>query len=152
MLLKKGVWGNQKGVLVFPLNQIKVFQGVAQALASEQDGSPSLDVYFQNGTEHFGFEKKKDASFWSQKINEVITGNPAKMISRDSTGSEKFAHAVRETTDALKSAAGFGTKPGESGNAAVVPAAGDCAACGAPVTGIRGQAAVCSYCDTATQF
>ena len=97
VLVKKGAFGNNKGIQVFPLNQIKVFQGHAQAVVGKgQNGSPALEVYFQNGTEHFGFMNMKEATFWSQKINEVITGTPAKMISPNSSGAEKVTEAMKD--------------------------------------------------------
>ncbi len=153
VLLEKGVFGNGKGIRVFPLNQIKVFQGNAQAvLGKQQNGFPALDVYFENGTEHFGFESKKEATFWSQKINEVITGTPAKMISPDSSAADMVTEAVRDTVGVFKDALGFKSKGEVAAAAAAVPVAGHCVSCGAPVSGIRGQAITCSYCDTANQL
>lgn len=153
VLIKKGAFGNKKGIQVFPLREIKVFQGVAQALLGRQrNGSPALDVYFHNGTEHFGFQNKKEATFWSKKINEVITGAPAEMISLNSSGAEKVAGVMKDTVDAFKDAFGFKSKAEIAAAAATVPVAGDCGSCGAPVSGVRGQAIVCSYCDTAIQL
>lgn len=153
VLVKKGAFGNKKGIQVFPILQVKVFQGRAQAVLGKQpNGSPALDVYFQNGTERFGFTSKKEAVFWSQKINEVVTGTPAEIISPNSSAGEKVAEAMKGTVGAFKDAIGFKSKAEVAAAAAAVPVAGDCVSCGAPVSGIRGQATVCSYCDTATQL
>lgn len=147
VLIKKGTFGNKKGFKVFPLREIKIFQGQAQALLGKRNGSPALDVYFHNGTEHFGFPNKKEAIFWSKKINEVITGAPA--ASLNSSGAEKVARVMKDTVDAFKDAFGFKSKGEIAAAAAAVPVAGDCGSCGAPVSGVRGQSIVCSYCDTA---
>ena len=147
VLIKKGAFGNKKGFQVFPLREVKIFQGQAQALLGKQrNGLPALDVYFHNGTEHFGFQTKKEATFWSKKINEVITGAAADSL--NSSGAEKVAGAIKDTMDAFKDAFGFKSKAA----AAAVPVAGDCGSCGAPVSGVRGQAIVCSYCDTAIRL
>lgn len=150
VLIKKGAFGNKKGMQVFPLHEIKIFQGEAQALLGKQrNGSPALDVYFRNSAEHFGFQNKKEATFWSQKINQVIAGTSAEMTSLNSSGAAKVAGAVKETVDAFKGAFGLKSKAEVAAAAAAVPVAGDCVSCGAPVSGIRGHSIICSYCDTA---
>jgi hypothetical protein len=153
VLLKKGAFGNSKGIDVFPLSQIRVFQGHAQAVVVKgQNGLPALEVYFQNGTEQFGFQGKNEASSWSQKINEVITGAPAKMTSPNPSGAEKVAGVVKDTVGVFRDVLGYKSKDAVATAAAAVPVAGDCVSCGAPVAGIRGQAIICSYCDTANQL
>ncbi|KAA0978635.1 hypothetical protein FQ154_05240 [Paeniglutamicibacter gangotriensis] len=153
VLIKKGAFGNTKGVQVFPLHDIKIFQGQAQVLVGKQrSGFPSLDVYFHNGTEQFGFQKKKEAAFWSKKINEVVTGAPTEMPSPNASGTEKVAGAMKDTVDAVKDAFGFKSKAEVAAVAAALPFAGACGSCGAPVTGVRGRAVICSYCDSATQL
>jgi hypothetical protein len=150
VLIKKGAFGNKKGMQVFPLREIKIFQGEAQALLGKhRNGWPALDVYFRNSEEHFGFQNKKEATLWSQKINQVIAGTSAEMNSLNSSGAAKVAGAMKDTVDAFKGAFGFKSKAEVAAAAAAVPVAGDCGSCGAPVSGIRGQAIVCSYCDTA---
>lgn len=153
VLLMRGAFGNNKGTQVFPLNQIKTFQGHAQAIVGKQQkGSPALDVYFENGTEQFGFESKKEAAFWSQKIDEVITGTPAKMISPNSSAADMVTEAMKDTVGVFKDAFGFKSKAEVAAAAAAVPVAGDCVSCGAPVSGTSGQVIICSYCDTPTQL
>lgn len=153
VLIKKGALGNKKGIQVFPLNEIKIFQGQAQALVGKhRSGSPALDVYFHTNAQHFGFQSKKEATLWSQKINQVIAGTSAELTSLNSSGAAKVAGAMKDTVDAFKGAFGLKSKAevaAAAAAAAAVPVAGDCGSCGAPVSGIRGQAIVCSYCDTA---
>jgi LSD1 subclass zinc finger protein len=144
--VKKGMFGSEQVTQVFPLSQIKIFQGRAQALLGKQQNA--LDVYFQNGIEQFGFMNKNEATFWSQKINEVITGTPAKMTSPNPSGAEKVTEVMKDTVGAFRDALGFNSRAEVAAAAAAVPVAGDCVSCGAPLSGIRGQAIICSYCDT----
>jgi hypothetical protein len=150
VLVKRGVFNNNKGTQVFPLHQVKVFQGHAQAFPGKQpNGSAALDVYFQHGTEQFGFGSQTVVTFWSQKIDEAITGAPVTMISPDASGAEKVAAAVKDTVGVFKDAFGFKSKA-EAAAAAAVPVTGRCSSCGAPVHGFQGQAVICSYCSTSS--
>jgi hypothetical protein len=150
--VKKGLFGSEQVIQILPLSQIKVFQGRAQALLGDQPNGSTLDVYFQNGIEHFGFTNKNEATFWSQKINEVITGTPAKMTSPNPSGAEKVTEVMKDTVGVFRDVLGYKSKDAVATAAAAVPVAGDCVSCGAPVAGIRGQAIICSYCDTANQL
>lgn len=144
VLVKKGVFGNSKGIQVFPLHQVKTSQGKAQAVVGKHPAFSTLDVYFQNGTEQFVFESKKEATFWSQKINEVITGTPARMTDPDPSQTEVLVEQFMGV---------FGLKSGAEATAEPPPvAAGDCVSCGAPISGVRGQTTVCGYCDTPNQL
>lgn len=149
---RKGFLGSQQVTQVLPLSQIRIFRGQAQAVVDTQRSRHGLDVYFQNSTEHFSFKSKKEAIFWSQKINEVITGTPSKMSSPNPSGTEQVTEVLKDTVGVFKDAFGFRSKAEVAAAAAAVPVAGDCVSCGAPVSGIRGQAIICSYCDTPNQL
>ncbi|MFZ4841570.1 hypothetical protein [Mycetocola saprophilus] len=50
VLIKKGLFGNSKGITTFPVNQIKVYNQQAQAVIGKaMNGSDLLEVYFLNG-------------------------------------------------------------------------------------------------------
>lgn len=151
--IKKGLFGSEQVTQVLPLNQIKIFQGHAQAIPGKHQGSwHTLDVYFQNGSEQFSFQSKKEATFWSQKIDQVITGTPAKMTTANPSGAEQVTEVIKDTVGALRDAWASRSKSEIAAAAAAVAVAGDCVSCGAPVSGVRGQAIICSYCDTANQL
>lgn len=161
VLVKKGALGRTKGIRVFPLQQVRVFQGRAQAIVTKSRGRlPGLEVYLQNGTETFRFitdrgSSDREARFWSEKINEVITGTSSRIASADASLIDRASETVKDTVGAFKEAFGIRTKADIEAAAlaaASVPIAGDCTSCGAPVSGIRGQAVICSYCDMATQL
>jgi LSD1 subclass zinc finger protein len=156
--VRKGLLGSEQVTQVLPLSQIKVLQGHARALPGTlQSGSPALDVYFHNGAEQFGFQSKKEATFWSQKIDEIVTGTRAKTTSPSFSGAEQVTEVIKGTVGVFKDAFGFSSRTQVAAAAAAVPVAaasaavpvaGDCVSCGAPLSGIRGQAIMCSYCDT----
>jgi hypothetical protein len=151
VLVKKGMFGNAKGVQVFPLNQIKVHERQAQAvLGKAPNGMDALDVYFLNGQEQFRFQSggKRTILTWVAKINETVTGQKAPVSSAGSLaipGAELVAGALKDTFDVFKGK--FASK-----SAAPTASAGKCVACGAPMTGIQGQTLTCAYCGSAQQL
>lgn len=170
ILIEKGTFGNKKGLRIYPLDQIKVFNGRAQAHVGQRfNGLPSLDVYFTTGSESFGFERKAEASFWAHAINELITGTPAAMTAPEATGPLTMAEQMRDVGDQFREAFGVtpkvrptpappnareatvATSPA-GGRRSATPTAGDCNACGAPLSGMSGQVVICAYCDTANHL
>lgn len=152
VLVKKGMFGNSKGVQTFPLKQIKVYNQEAQAVAGKtSNGLDALDVYFLNGQEQFRFQSggKRKILTWTAKINEAVTGNPAAQAKSGASmaipGAEIVAGALKDTLDVFKGK--FGAKP-----AAPAATAGKCGACGAPMTGFQGQTVTCGYCGSAQQL
>lgn len=151
VLIKKGTFGNSKGVLTFPVNQIKVYDERAQAIIGKaRNGTNVLEVYFLNGQEAFSFQSggKRKINEWIAKINEVVTGQeaPAQQASRMALpGAGLVAGVLNDTIGVFKSK--LGSTP--NGPAKV---AGKCRACGAPVTGYEGQTVTCEYCDSLQQL
>lgn len=152
VLVKKGMFGNSKGVQTFPINQIKVHNQQAQAvLAKAPNGMDALDVYFLNGQEQFRFQTggKRKIIEWVAKINEAATGQKAARASAGASmaipGAEMVAGALKGTFDVFKDK--FGAK-----SAAPVATAGKCRACSAPMTGLQGQTVTCEYCGSAQQL
>ena len=147
VLIRKGIFGTNKGVLVFPLSQVKVFNNVAQAIAGKDSrGTPSLEVHFLQGVETFGFDRKKKAIAWAVRINEVITGGAPGFGTANASTTEKVADALAGTVGTFKAA--FDRRAGAPAPAA----AGACTSCGAAVSGMAGQVAVCGYCQSPNQL
>lgn len=151
VLIKKGMFGNSKGVLTFPVNQIKVYNQQAQAaIGKARNGTALLEVYFLNGQEKFSFQTggKKKLNEWIVKINHVVTGQetPAQQASGMALpGAELVAGVLKDTLGVFKSR--LGSKSG-----APTKVAGKCSSCGAPVAGYQGQAITCEYCGSAQQL
>lgn len=149
VLVKKGFFGGEKSVHVFPLNQIKVFDGEVQVrVGTHQSGYPTLEVYFVNGQEAFIFMRRREAADLAQMIEDVITGVGAHPI--DSRDEGPMAAALGVQIDVMKDM--FGIRRRSQSTAAVPRVARECYACGAPLTGKQGQVATCSYCDTPIQL
>ena len=139
---KKGAFGGSKGFQIFPVSQIKVYNGQAHALMSGSNNE--LEVYFLHSEEEFRFTSggKKKIQTWIAKINEAVTGEPAAEVGGFAAqGAEKVAGLLKDTFGAFKS------KP-----EAPVSVQTKCSLCGAPVSGVAGQTITCTYCDAAQQL
>jgi hypothetical protein len=147
VLVKKGMFGGSKGILAFPISQIKVYNEQAQALIGKAPNQTSLlEVYFLNGHEKFSFQHggKRKINEWIAQINQVVTGKdaPAQQSSGMAIpGAEMVASVMKDTLGVFKSK--FGNNSG-----APVKVAGKCQSCGAPATGFQGQAITCEYCGS----
>lgn len=150
VLTKKGIFGNSKALLIFPLTQIKVHDQVAQASIGTNNGTAVLDVYFLDGEQRFNFQSggKKKIQSWIVEINRAATGRDLPELVRSGMalpGSEIVAGVLRDTFGVFKSK--LGAPP-----AAIVSMAGKCTSCGAPIGGTRGQIITCNYCGSAQQL
>ncbi|AXE37766.1 hypothetical protein [Acidipropionibacterium virtanenii] len=147
VLLKRGTFGKPKGFLILPLDQIKVYQGRAQAIIGEaSNGSTTLDVYLLNGQERFIFQAggKKKLKKWVVAINDAVT-HPENLSSQKTNnalpGAELVAGALKDTFDVFKSKF-----------ASHVQISVKCSSCGAPVSGARGTSVACEYCGSTQQL
>jgi hypothetical protein len=151
VLISKGILGNSKGIQTYPINQIKVFEGLVQVkLGKHRSGSPQLEVYFLNGQEVFGFAKKKDVQKWIENISKLLTGNAANIDTRERIeipGVEYAAEALKGTVDTFKNAFGIQSKK-QANVMNIEKVTKKCRSCMAPITGSKGQIVRCIYCDT----
>lgn len=154
LLQKKGMFGKTKGVLRFPLSGIRIVNGQIQALLGKKDiVTPSLDVYFESGSERFLFSWEDDVREWIDNINAVMTGKPIekrgeyddlmqdmeKLAAFAENVSGSVSHSIQKVKDAL------GIKSTEQ-------LAKQCPSCGASVSGVRGEVAKCPYCGSFVKF
>lgn len=73
--LSKGMFGGTKKVYHYPLDQIKVFNGMPQVQQGKlSNGTACLDVYLVDGEEHFNFQSrnKKTISIWIDEIRKLF--------------------------------------------------------------------------------
>ncbi len=152
VVAKKGMFGNSKEILVFPISQIKVWNGQAQALLGKSGtvGVYQLEVYFLNSQENFRFQTggKKKILDWVAKIQQVVVGQSTPIQNTAGLalpGAERVADTLKDTFDVFKSR--FGAKP-----PAPSQVAGKCGSCGAPITGVGGQVTTCPYCGAPQQL
>jgi hypothetical protein len=141
VLVKKGLFGKIKNIQHFPVNQIKLFNEKAQVMVSkQQNGSPKLEVYFQNSQESFGFESKREAEQWSNNIARLLAGESE--FNTDTTMTGAIAETLKGTLDTFKGV--FGKMPEKI--------AIDCVSCSASITGLKGQVARCQFCGREQQL
>ena len=155
--VRKGVFMGTKGVRYIPLNQVKVIGGKCQALVGKaQNGYAILLIYTQQGTEEFAFptKAKKNAGIWANEISRLVTGRDSEnaLESQDAPEYDFKDTVVGQLKDAFgEVGAAFGIGFGKSGQqqkSSVERVSTKCSGCHAPITGVKGKAAVCKYCDT----
>ncbi len=148
-IVKKGVFGNVKNIIKYPLNDVKVYNDQAQAIVSKnRGGSPQLEIYFKSGEETFLFQNKRTTNEWAMKINEIITGNTSTALNNTTRmaipGSAFIAKTIKGTVDTYKDVFGIKNKI-EMVNC-------HCPSCGASVNGEKDSTGKCPYCDSFIKF
>lgn len=155
--VNKGMLGNVKGVEYFPLALVKVFEGRAQALlAKGGNGTPQLEVFFQDGAEVFRFQTggKREIEKWIGAINRAVTGEGAEQgrsAGRALPGTGAVAETLRDTFSQFRTSFGGGAT-GSNAQAQAVRTSSKCSGCGASVSGISGTVATCQYCDSESKL
>lgn len=151
--VSKGMFGNTKGLQKYPLNQIKVINGEAQAFVGKGSaGMPNLQVYFINGQEAFQFQNssKRGIAKWVNEISKVLTGHDSSRgsVTTQSAipGKEYLAETLKDTVVVFKNALGITSK--KVADAAPEKVTKKCIGCMAPLTQTKGQNVLCRYCDT----
>jgi len=114
--VRRGATGKAKGVQQFPVQQIKIFAGKAQAFLQKTFGEyPKLEVNFISGQESFEFQSKKEVEQWIHNINQMATGQTEFDASASTVipGTEivtETLETVKGTVDAFKGALGIKSK------------------------------------------
>ena len=156
VVVSKSVFLKPSASQTFPINQIKIYNGRAHAIAGVRGGMEVLGVYFVHGEEEFRFlsDGKKKIQTWIGKINEAVTGEPAveaaSEASAAASGADRVAGALKDVMGAYKSFRG--QKPATPVPEAPIRVAAKCVSCGAPVNGVKGQTITCTYCNAAQQL
>ena len=137
VIIDKGIFGKIKSIIRIPINDIKVYNGRAQAiLGTDKSHCPQLEIYFINGQEIIGFESKKEVNKWIHSINQLVTKRP-KTKPSDS-------NIIKDTLGAIK-----GTLGAKEKNVTLIY---KCIECGAPIQGTKGQITRCEYCGKDQQL
>lgn len=137
-----GMFKTTYNVLKFPVNQIKVVNGQAQASVIKDGDDWVLQILFKNGTEKFEFscdfferlKKKQEANKWVEQISLLLTGKSAINITD--------ASLMGGLKNVLGSV-GINVKTKQPENVTT-----KCIGCMAPISGQQGQTVCCRYCDT----
>jgi hypothetical protein len=159
LIEKRGMFKTTYIPQIYPVNQIKVFNGKAQVVAGKNG---NIDIFFINGQESFRFgddgalfggkKGEKEAAKWVAAVNQLITGQATEIDLSGNTalsGTEFIAGSIKGTLDTFKGALGIKTK---DDNKLPEKIATKCSACGASVSGLQGQIINCQYCGTEQQL
>lgn len=141
--VKKGMFGRTKDIQTFPVSQIKMYEGKPQVLLGKQkNGSPSLEIYFLNGQGIFGFKRKTEVVKWIRCINQVLCKEADSATTGQFAipGTELIAETIKDTITSFKNILWNKTKKEK--------VSVNCTACGAVLTGYKGETMKCNYCDT----
>lgn len=141
ILISRGILGKTKRVDRFPLRDIKYIDGQAQAVATDS----TLEVYFRDRQDSFGFRTKKEANAWAKNIRSVIEGSSDYRPPKDKAipGAEFAAEAIKDTIDAVR-------RPFRSKRQRNVTAT--CAGCGASISGAARGVVPCEHCGSDQQL
>lgn len=138
----RGVFKTTYNTLKYPVNQIKVVNGQAQASVIRDGDDWTLQVLMKNGTEKFRFsgefyerlKKKQEADRWVEQISLLLTGKSAENIADSS-----LVGGVKNVLGSI----GINVKAKRPENVTA-----KCIGCMAPLSGQQGQTVRCKYCDT----
>lgn len=93
--ISKGVFGGTKRIYHYPLDQIKIYNGIPQVKQGEMsDGDLSLDVYLLNGEEHFRFDDDKVINKWVSEVYKLF-GVSQTIDTQNQTRSSRDNNSVR---------------------------------------------------------
>lgn len=153
-ITSKGVFRTTYITQLYPINQIKVFNGKAQAILGK-DGN--IDIHFINRMESFKFRNtdtlfsvkkaEKEAGRWVNAINQLIIGQVSKIdspVSPSLANADVIAGTIKDTFDIFKGAL---LDKSQENNEIPTKVAKKCIFCGAPISGTKGQIVSCQYCD-----
>lgn len=150
--IKKGLFGGAKQITRFSVNDLKIYDDIAQAkLGKQQNGSVRLELYFKSGEEYYGFQSKNEVIKWVNAINKLLTGVEMQAVDagkRSIPGAEAVAETLKGTFDTFKGVFGMKTKS----EIDKLKVSGKCSSCGAVIVGIKGTSAKCEYCGSYTDF
>lgn len=152
IVINKGIFGNSpfsnpKSIDTYPVKEIKIYNGQAQAQLTTSRGAGALKIYFRHGEEEFRFVDggTRKIQKWIAKINEAATGQPAvEPVPSAVPAADRVVGILKDTLGAFKSM----RVPTIATPAPPTPVATRCEACGAPMSGMRGSVVTCAYCDS----
>lgn len=146
VFVKKGLFGRVKEVLYFPLADVKIVNGKAQALVGRgSNGQARLEVYLRSGEEEFftfNTGLRREAVRWAAAVAQQLgTEGPAGADPSETilAGAETVARTLKGAVDTFRTA--FGMNEAEK-TAAV------CRHCGASYEASKGRVGKCPYCGS----
>lgn len=153
VVIHKSIMDDIKDIERFSLDQVKVVNGVPQALlGASSSGEQQLHVHFSHGVEAFTLgradndpgglldvllisprdKEKRNIAAWQSAISQAVLALP-----------QKVAPAHIPQTLSPKE-----TSPQKASSPSPLAVTKKCMGCRAPLSGVQGQKVTCMYCDT----
>lgn len=167
VFLRKGAFGGVKDITRFPLDQVKVVNGIPQIAYDKPSGNDrQLRIHFAHGVESFSLGQSDDDED-SPSLKDLFTSTAEKerrnaIEWRDAV--TRVVLSLRSTMAAplLQPMAGQCPPPMQGQGGAVAGVSSGqrpsepsvpritrkCVGCMAPITGVQGERVFCRYCDT----
>ncbi len=139
--INKGFLGNNKGSWKFPLTDLKTLNGKANVLVGTNNkGMKQLELYFAGYEKFYVFGARSSENKWA---NEIIKAHKHRIAEIDKSNNPNKGSLTQTIKGALDLAIDKIPIKIDSG-----PKTNKCPKCGAELTGPRGTAVTCSYCET----
>lgn len=141
----KGVFGNTKNIVCYPLSQLKIVDGYPQVMQGKKsNGLSTLDIYFTNGGETFSFRGKNKPTIkkWVKEINKTLGYDEFNDTGTSATTMGELKGAFNDAMSEL----GIHFQLGKKKSQTIINK--KCISCSAPLMGYKGQLIHCKYCDT----
>jgi len=136
--INKGLFGNEKSYDIFPLSELKLFEGKANVLIGKnRNGSKRLEIYLSFCELYYTFKSTHELKQWLNTITKVHKSLLAEL-------DEKNKKSVSLLIDSVKGKIGK-IIPGKEAQKKICK----CPKCGAELTGIKGELVTCNYCENA---
>ena len=154
----KGILGNQKEIIYYPLKTLKTYNGVPQVeIGHLSTGRRTLEFNFSNGIEVFHFDNLPDQEYdkWVDTIKGIITRNDnnvnSNTYSSEIMKTDEFTREIGVLKDEYRGLGkeligAFAFKPAEGTENKATSK--KCISCSAPLAGRKGMLVKCKYCDT----
>lgn len=147
---KKTAFGNKiKEMKELPLSQIKMYNGEPQVRVTGQLMEPELQIQHNGGIATISFMNKRTTNNWMDEIHIAITGQKSSSSS-DRLGNlaipgmDILGKGIKDSVGAFAAGLGVKNKLIKDKNVTTT-----CSACGAPISGIKGEKIICEFCGTA---
>lgn len=165
IVIHKSIMGDIKDIERFSLDQVKVVNGVPQALlGTSSSGEQQLHVHFSHGVEAFTLgradndpgglldvllvspqdKEKRNIAAWQSALSQAVLALPQQVAP---VHIPQVPSPTPVNTAPVNTASAT-TSPQKASSPSPLAVTKKCMGCRAPLSGVQGQKVTCNYCDT----